>query len=128
MTDTRVNLNCACGHSTGHNCTLDWSAGKYLQPSAPGRHTADSISDPALHRLYDERDMYARDWNAAITRAEAYKAAWHSARERARGRRAAEGAIARAHAELDVIAADALAPRAVIQRIRAALDTEEPRP
>ncbi len=67
---TRVNLVCTCGHSDGHNCHADWSKSKYLQPSAPGRHTVDTITDPALHRLYDDRDMYARDWDSARQRAE----------------------------------------------------------
>ncbi|MFI8104729.1 hypothetical protein [Streptomyces sp. NPDC086023] len=70
MTGNIVNLQCPCGHSGGHFCPLDWTDGKYLQPSAPGRHTVDTITDPALHRLYDERDMYARDWKTAVARAE----------------------------------------------------------
>lgn len=88
MTSTQVNLICACGYAVHHNCPHTWDQGSYLQPSAPGRHTVDTITDPVLHRLYDDRDMYARDWEAARVRAEK-----------------AEAALARARTELDRIAA-----------------------
>ncbi|TLQ45783.1 hypothetical protein [Streptomyces marianii] len=44
----------------------------------PRRHTADTITDDELDALYE--------------RVETYRAAWHSARQRARGRAAAEAA------------------------------------
>lgn len=70
MTPTQVNLICACGHTTSHNCHASWKQSRYLQPSTPDRHTVDTLKDPELHRLYDERDMYARDWALAQKRAE----------------------------------------------------------
>lgn len=68
----------------------------------PTRHTADTITDDALEALYDERDRYryeAQEWRStygehalrdtlarlrrAETERDTYRAAWHSARDRA---------------------------------------------
>ncbi|MFJ3923045.1 hypothetical protein [Streptomyces sp. NPDC090022] len=121
---TVVNLVCPCGHTSGHHCHADWSESKYLAPSAPGRHTADSITDPALHRLYDERDMYARDWNAAVARAEQAEAERDAAEQRATDATQKWGYAF----GLLTQAADFVPEGALRDRILAALDPQEPSP